>query len=141
MTARATYKALEDEMLIDGQIYRRGAEVQYDGVPDRNLKPLNAKAEANMKAADAIRKDRDMEPEDRTYALRDLDDKLRGIGEYADADDQDEAKEDPALVKHAVAAAKEHEKAQQEDTNFTKVKLQGPNDPTPAEKQGGSSKK
>lgn len=138
----ALYKVLE-ESTIDGTIYRAGAEnVPYAGVPDAsNLKPLNAKAKANMEAADKIRKDKSLDVDEKQEALRELDDKLRGIGDFANRDDADDESEDPALVKHAEAAAKEHEKAQIEDGNFTRIKLQGENDPAPAARQGGSSKK
>lgn len=114
---------------INGQMLAPGSEVEYDGLPGDNLIPINAKAKAAAKQHKELRTAKYEGDNDaskytaKQEALREADNKLKGIGEDEDSDTLPEA--DPALLKHAEQTRKDTENAEQADPDFHRVKMSG----------------
>jgi hypothetical protein len=107
---------------INGRVVNAGEVVDYDGVPGRYLKPLNAEAKAAKAEADEIRNDR-TESVVKTETLnsgraanrklRELDNQRRGVDEDAD----DPLKEAEPTISDA--QRKEYEKQAEQTAQAT----------------------
>jgi hypothetical protein len=154
------YQVLTDSY-IDNVLYGptqpAGDKVTYYGLPGSQLRPLNDEARARKQAVRDIRTKSDLGPDEKAEALRALSDEYNGVEEddkWADGedelDDTDPRPHNPLntkplsdadrveLEQHAAQTVADTAKAQSEDTNFTKVKLQGHLVETDVTKQGAT---
>lgn len=138
------YRALE-ESYVSGRLVPAQGEVAYDGLPGAHLEPINDAAEAVVKQVEAIEKGFRkgvLDADQRRAALASLSDELNGVTQEGrrrpNYDEPLSDAERKVLEKHAKQTANDTAKAQKQDGNFTGVKLQGPNNPTPADKQGAT---
>jgi hypothetical protein len=106
---------------INGRVVNAGEVVEFDGVPGRFLKPINAEAKSAKADADKIRKDRNesvVKTETlntgaaATRKLRELDNARRGLDEDADA----EAETEPTITD---SQRKEYEKQAEQTVQTT----------------------
>lgn len=142
------YRALA-RSFIDGEIVGPGErqdEVDYYGLPGSNLEPVNDAAKKVASQVQAIEKayhQKKLNADQRRDALASLSDELNEVAAKASRfrTDYDEPLSDAerrVLEKHAKQTMQDTAKAQQEDGNFTGVKLQGDNVPTKANQQGAT---
>jgi hypothetical protein len=137
------------ESYIDNVLRKANAEITYFGLPGRALRPINDEARSRKQQVLDIRRDSDLDDEAKNAKLKALSDEWNGV-EQADIDDDYELEGDYKkplpdaerieLEKAASATVESTRIAQEEDTNFTKVKLQGSPDmvETDASKQGAT---
>ena len=136
------------DSFIDGVLVRGGSgeEVEYFGLPGRNLDPANAAAEAVVKDVEAIEKAHHqgkLDKDQRRAALASLSDELNEVNPNqrrtnSDYDEPLSDAERKVLEKHAKQTATDTQKAQMQDGNVTGVKLQGDNVKTPQNQQGAT---
>lgn len=142
------YRVLE-KSVIDGVMAGPGEkndEVEYWGLPGANLEPINEEAKKNAAAAEAIEKAFHkgvLDADKRREALTSLSNELNEVNPQfrryrADYDEPLSDAERKVLEKHAKQTVLDTAKAQQEDGNFTGVKLQGDNVSTEASQQGAT---
>lgn len=136
---------------IDNRLLEAGSEVVYYGVPGKALRPLNAAAVANKKAAVEVRDDDHDDSDARAAAMRELDNDLQGVqpkdekDDFGDFDSIDVPLPDAErreLEKQAQASVEAEQKKQGDDTNRTTIKLQGdprhPHNENPSALQGST---
>lgn len=138
------YRVLKQSQINDA-VVDAGAQVVYYGLPGKFLQPLNDEAKSRKAQVAEIRNDTEITAEEKQAELKALSDEWNGVeGEpswddvsgLADAELPDGERK--ALESHAQQTVDDTAEAQEEDTNFTKIKLQGRLKETDASKQGAT---
>lgn len=131
---------------IDNKLVAAGEEITYYGMPGSKLKPVNGEAKSRKQEVHDIRTDASLTDDERGQALADLSDEWNGVeGEDAWAEGEFGLSDKPLpegdrkeLEAHSQAAIEAEAEKQKDDTNYTKIKLQGKLEETEASKQGAT---
>lgn len=142
--AEGPYYQVLKQSQINDRVVDAGEKVIYYGLPGKFLKPLNGEAKSRKQKVSDIRNSDD-DAETKQSKLQALSDEWNGVEGEPDwddssrfADDELDDGERKELEKHAQQTVDDTAEAQEEDTNFTKVKLQGRLEETDASKQGAT---
>lgn len=138
------YRVLTDSF-IENKLVAAGGTVVYYGLPGSQLEPLNEEAKSRKTQVRDIRVDDKLDAETKQAAFEALSDEWNGIDDADDFEAGEAGLDKPLpdadrieLEKHAQAAVDAEAEKQSEDTNLTKVKLQGQQVETAASKQGAT---
>jgi hypothetical protein len=153
------YRLLKDS-IIDNALKPAGAEVVYYGLPGSALYPINDEAKARKIEVRDIRRDNELDDEEKAEALKALSDEWNGVeakDEFAESDDFDDDFADNTgrrpnvlntkplpdgeraeLEKHAQASVEATKLANEDNTNKVGLQLQGdPSDPEGKQSKAG----